>query len=830
MKKHIINIILIDILLLVTAIVFSHRHPEETIIDARQVIVALPEQQPYVTLPDSADGAITISNEDPYTDTLTLIGPADMKVAPGKYVLHFEYSCTSPGTIVEIGINDKLNSDNSVGKYEAPVTLDPSDEAVDIPIKVSDVGNFEIRVTYNGGDVTLSSMKLRTIYGNRNLFLLLFIIYAFEIAIFAVARAGKTYGKSTDFTTGVLNCNSNHRHGVESSVRTNCNISVNSIDQMTDTSTGKLYVCLFLILVAIGFAATGPLLLGYGFSGDLKFHIDRILGIADWIRNATLFEPVERISSISNEGKGYPWGVFYPQLFLYLPALAIRLGCSIKFSYEVFILFVNCATAIIAYYSFSRMAGANIRIGIFASILYTFSIYRMVNLYSRGALGEILAMTFLPLLFYALTEAVYRDKRKWPLLAVAMSCIIQSHILTTTMCCVFGMLFILPGLPKLFRERSRLLAMFKAIVITFLINLWTIVPLVKCMSLPIKALNESDKMNISMFTVGVRDLLRTYVTGADGSDQLFISVGLVIAGFAAVYAVYAVVVLVRNTKNRKYTNGSRLGLWCLICGAVALFLCTKYCPWDYLETLSFVPNIQFAWRNMSFALVLLSFPAALGMNALVEAMDGSNQCDGGTNRQLSAKACRKSLVIFIALTALCLSSGISYLVMICSTTTPSTSNDVAFMNEADTMYSFSGLEDCDKSSITCSDNCTMTVSGLSLRDGNVRLKATVTTTNIKSGSTVQLPVYYFPGYHLVDSGGNEIEISMASDGRIAYVPTEGMTTITLYYTEAKLWYLADAISLATVVFVLLALLHNLIIQKKIRRTASRQKAGNIGES
>ena len=52
-------IFLIDILLFVTAIVFSHRHPEETIIDARQVIVALPEQQSYVTLPDSADGAIT---------------------------------------------------------------------------------------------------------------------------------------------------------------------------------------------------------------------------------------------------------------------------------------------------------------------------------------------------------------------------------------------------------------------------------------------------------------------------------------------------------------------------------------------------------------------------------------------------------------------------------------------------------------------------------------------------------------------------------------------------------------------------------------------------
>lgn len=687
-------IFLIDILLFVTAIVFSHRHPEETIIDARQVIVALPEQQSYVTLPDSADGAITISSTDPYTDTLTLIGPADMKAAPGKYVLHLEYSCTSPGTIVEIGINDKLNSDNSVGKYEAPVTLDPSDSAVDIPIKVSDVGNFEIRVTYNGGDVTLSAMKLRTIYGNRNLFLLLFILYAFEIVIFAVARAGKTNGRPGNFTTIMSGGSSNSRPNSK--------------------STGKLDICLFLILIAIGFAATVPLLLGYGFSGDLKFHIDRILGIADWMRNATWLEPVERISSISNEGKGYPWGVFYPQLFLYLPALAVRLGCSIEFSYQMFILFVNCSTAIIAYYSFSRMAVAistdncstaktslkssdhvtataesstessydsssaksssvvtsvlklsDVRIGIFASILYTFSIYRMVNLYSRGALGEILAMTFLPLLFYALTEVVYRDRSKWPLLAVAMSGIIQSHILTTTMCCVFGILFIIPGLPKLFRERGRMFCLIKTIVVTLLINLWTLVPLVKCMSLPIKALTESDKMNISMFTVGVRDLLRTFVT--DGSDQLFICVGLVICGFAAAYAVYAVVVLVRNKPTNSNSGcGGKLGIWCIICGAVALFLCSKYCPWDYLETLSFVPNIQFAWRNMSFALVLMVLPAALGMNALVEGLDRrpiaiskKSLSDAASSRSRVTsvnriKAFRKTQIISIALAVLCL--------------------------------------------------------------------------------------------------------------------------------------------------------------------------------
>ena len=768
-NNAVLILILIDIAVLVLTAVFNHKRPVERNIDNNSLIVALPDEEPYVSMPDVTGGPIVISDTDPYTDTLTLIGPKNMKLAPGQYTYHLEYKCTSDDTTVEIGINDCLISDNAVGQYEDPVTLKSSESSIDIPIAVSSTGKFEIRVTYNSGTVTLSSMKLVSLSRNNDIFLLLFVIYLFEFILMLLIKDWDRDKRSRSDTM------------------------------------------VFLIISAMGLAASIPLLRGYGFGGDLKFHMDRMFGIIDWMKNISWYEPGERISATSNNGMGYPWGIFYPQFFLYLPAFAIRLGCSVERSYQVFILLVNCVTAWSAYYAFSKLTSMwredskfvsmqrdNLKInpvdvGILGSMFYTFSIYRMVNLYSRGAVGELLAYAFLPLLFYALTEVVYGDLKKWPILALSMSCIIQSHILTTSMCCYFGILFIIPGIVRIFREHGRLFAIIKAVVITLIVNMWSLVPIIRCLSLPVNVLTESDKSTISTFTGSISYLLRTYVTS--DSDQLFMSIGSVIVIFSVVFLVYAFSV----RKSCAGDHGTAIGIWFFICGMAALFLCSKYCPWDYLETLSFVPNIQFAWRNLSFALVFLCYPAALGMSFVIRWVSGRLKGISG-------------IAILCIMAALCLFSGISYMAMICSTTNTSTKDDVAFMNEADYMYCFVGIDHCDKSSITCSDNTVMKVSGLTLRDRQVRLRASVSISGTGQNLKVQLPVYYFPGYHLKDGEGNEIPIQMAGDGRIEYVPSAGTTEIILYYQEFRQWYIADICSLVSVVLILIIFIRRRLIK------------------
>ena len=77
-NNAVLILILIDIAVLVLTAVFNHKRPVERNIDNNSLIVALPDEEPYVSMPDVTGGPIVISDTDPYTDTLTLIGPKNM--------------------------------------------------------------------------------------------------------------------------------------------------------------------------------------------------------------------------------------------------------------------------------------------------------------------------------------------------------------------------------------------------------------------------------------------------------------------------------------------------------------------------------------------------------------------------------------------------------------------------------------------------------------------------------------------------------------------------------------------------------------------------------
>ena len=52
-------------------------------------------------------------------------------------------------------------------------------------------------------------------------------------------------------------------------------------------------------------------------------------------------------------------------------------------------------------------------------------------------LGESLAMVFFPVVMLGLYEVLRRDERKWPLLALGMTGVCMSHLLSTMFCMLF---------------------------------------------------------------------------------------------------------------------------------------------------------------------------------------------------------------------------------------------------------------------------------------------------------------------------------------------------------------------------------------------------------
>ena len=73
----------------------------------------------------------------------------------------------------------------------------------------------------------------------------------------------------------------------------------------------------------------------------------------------------------------------------------ILLGTSIQYAMRVFLIGINGLT-VATMFLCARRIFKNEEAGVFASVLYTLAIYRLTDMYTRGAIGEALAMAFLP--------------------------------------------------------------------------------------------------------------------------------------------------------------------------------------------------------------------------------------------------------------------------------------------------------------------------------------------------------------------------------------------------------------------------------------------------
>lgn len=95
-------------------------------------------------------------------------------------------------------------------------------------------------------------------------------------------------------------------------------------------------------------------------------------------------------------------------------------------------------------------------LGIISSLLYTFCLYRIVDVYTRAAIGEVLAFAFLPLIIWGLYELIYNDQKKWWILPIGIFGIINSHIIYSVIAIGIIMYFLLINVKKYLKKKVEL--------------------------------------------------------------------------------------------------------------------------------------------------------------------------------------------------------------------------------------------------------------------------------------------------------------------------------------------------------------------------------------
>ena len=365
---------------------------------------------------------------------------------------------------------------------------------------------------------------------------------------------------------------------------------------------------LFFLLCALGLALLFvlPWLMKdqLGIEHDTFFHLSRIEGMARSLQ-AGHFPPY--IYPYKNNGFGYAAPLFYCDLFIVLPALLYLCGLPLSCCYQGFVFLVTACTAFTAEKLAWRL-GSNRKAAVTAAAAYLFANYRITDAYVRSALGELTAMIFLPVLLsgmYLLLEK--QDARGETLLTLSLCGLVFSHNLTFIMAAVLLLVFVTlyrKGLPGTIWQAG-----FRSALKAFLLTAWFTLPMIEQLASQSFYLSyyaggsdlAGNALNLSQYFVN-----RT-VFGYSGLQygpemQMTVNPGWELMLLPLFWLRFR-----NQAEHRVFVSR------CLAAGLICLLLPLRYIPWDYLV---FLRVLQFPWRLMTLASVLLMVPLAGLLSAL----------------------------------------------------------------------------------------------------------------------------------------------------------------------------------------------------------------------
>lgn len=539
-----------------------------------------------------------------------------------------------------------------------------------------------------------------------------------------------------------------------------------------------------LALVGITVLVSLPLWI-YGITAgyDLGVHYLRIEAILQAIRSGQF---PARISAITLYGLGYPFSIYYNDLFLYFPAFLRLMGFPVVTAYKIYVFAVNLATVLISYYSFKHIFNSR-KTGLLLTLIYAAASYRLLNVYIRAAVGEFTAQAFLPLLVLAVYRIWFQKASSFKagfhnaiLMAAAMSGIIGSHILTLIMVCFVLVLLCLFLIRKTLQKQT-MLTLIGAVVLTVLLNLYFLTPFMDYYFNVPTQISEAVDHEVKLiqgqgvypaqFFAFFQNVNGT--ESSDVADRMQLTPGPVLM----ILFVYALISSFTGKRGRM-TN------FLLIFSSLMLFLSSNIFPWDWLamhfKPWNILTQIQYPCRFLVLAILFLTLLAGCVLR------------NEKRSYVMAGIAALSVLMAFWFMSSLFEVRGIS------------------------NIYDTSGVSPewtcCEQYMLAGSskDNLTAEAEGENMenvtvlsRDANT-MQLTCRAGNREGTHQVDVPIYNYPGYHVTDMDGNVYPLFSGEENHINFTLPEGFDgTITVAFADPFHWKVSIWISVGTVLAIFL---------------------------
>lgn len=356
-----------------------------------------------------------------------------------------------------------------------------------------------------------------------------------------------------------------------------------------------LFFCISSLIMCLGYFNNSLVLLD-----DMTFHLNRISDLKDSLRNGYFFAT---ISDKTLSGYGYANSFFYPDLFLYVPAFLNLIGVNLITSYKIFMYIITLLTMIVAYISANNIFILNqkttdnsIKFGIIFSLLYTAFPYRLINVFYRGAIGEILSSIFLPLVFWGVYEIFKReDKARWQILAIGMTGVVYSHVLSLFLFSLMVLTICLFNYRKLLNKQV-FIKFLKAMFLTFGLSAYFLLPFIE------QYLSQGYYFQVKNFLGTPSENLFKIL---NHSNQIL---------WFILNTLFIVLIFLMNKHYLfKKKNLDRDMIYLIEISIYLFIMTTNIFPWGIVEKLPFIAQIQFTWRLF----LILSLFFVLGLSRAI---------------------------------------------------------------------------------------------------------------------------------------------------------------------------------------------------------------------
>ena len=358
------------------------------------------------------------------------------------------------------------------------------------------------------------------------------------------------------------------------------------------------------VLILLTLASAYPLLDGktYIHGEDMFFHLTRIKGLAESLR-AGYFPVRDQLYWLHDYG--YGTGFFYPDVFLYLPAVLVLLGFGILSAYKIFLVLCSFAAILSAWYAAVRISGKRAA-GYGAAVLTAFAAYRLSNLYYRGTVGETQAAVFFPLIILGLYEIFHGDPRRWPFFAFGFLGLLCCHVISLTMALVLTAVFFLIHIRRILSDRQVFLAILRSVLLAAGLGAFFWIPMLEQTA-------ANPGLRVNRLLAGTSRLNRMNYAFPAGNLLLRFSKWSNIRQAESVYPGWGLlaVPLLALLPGRKRDRSVKAADLMLAAALILLWMCTRTFPWQLGIFLPFVTRIQFAYRLLLPATSLMALAGGI---------------------------------------------------------------------------------------------------------------------------------------------------------------------------------------------------------------------------